>query len=118
MADLEDVARLALSLEGVTEGTRYGGRAWAVGKAVFAWERPFTGADLERFGDAPVPPLPVVGLSVADLHDKEAVLAEGRAGVFSIEHLEGYAAVLVSLPEVDTAVLEELVTDAWRTCSR
>ncbi|MCW2544707.1 MAG: hypothetical protein JWM40_2259 [Frankiales bacterium] len=113
MPTLEDAAALALALPGVTEGVRYGKSAWFVGKACFAWERPLTQADLERWGEALAPEGPLVGLSTADLGEKEAILAEGRPGVFTITHFDGYPAVLVALSAVGRKDLKELITDAW-----
>ncbi len=40
---------------GVVEGERYGNRAWSVSGKAFAWERPFSKADIRRFGDASPP---------------------------------------------------------------
>jgi hypothetical protein len=50
---------------------------------------------------------------VADLPAKEAVLAAGTRGVFTIVHFDGYAAVLVQLDLVTKPVLRRLLTDAW-----
>jgi hypothetical protein len=50
---------------------------------------------------------------VADLDEKEAVIASSSEAVFTIPHFNGYAAVLVQLEWVPTADLEELITDAW-----
>ncbi|WP_275002554.1 hypothetical protein [Promicromonospora iranensis] len=86
MATYDDVARLALALPETSEGTSYRHRAWSVGRKAFAWERPFTRADLERYGDDPVPGGPIVGVRVEDLGEKEAILAEGRPGFFTIQH--------------------------------
>jgi hypothetical protein len=55
MATFEDVARMAAELPDVTEGERYGNRTWLVGGKAFAWDRPFSKADIRRFGDQ-VPP--------------------------------------------------------------
>ena len=113
METLDDVARMAAELPEVTEGERYGNRTWFVGGKAFAWERPFSKADVKRFGDATVPDGPIFAVSVADLDDKEAVLAEGAKGVFTIPHFDGYAAVLIQLPVVTQRTLRELVVDAW-----
>lgn len=109
----ERVAALAMALPEVVEGERWGHRTWNVGTATFAWVRPFTKADRKRFGDAPVPEGTIVALAVDDLAEKEAVLAAGHAGVFTIEHFDGYAAILVELAVIDPAVFEELLEDAW-----
>src|SRR5690349_16737007 len=97
MVRLEDVAQMAAELPEVVEGERYGNRTWSVGKKVFAWERDFSKADIRRFGDAPVPDGPIVAVHVADLGEKEAVLAAPPKGFFTIPHFDGYAAVLIQL---------------------
>ena len=88
MLTFDDVARLAAQLPEVTEADRHGNRTWSVGGKAFAWERPFCKADLKRFGDVPPPTGEILAVKVADLHEKEAVLAGGRAGVFTIAHFE------------------------------
>lgn len=110
---LDDVRRLAAALPEVEEADRRGALTWAVRGKNFAWERPYRKADLARFGDETPPPEPLLGVRVADLAEKDAVLAEGRPGVFSIAHFDGFAAVLVSLPESDADTVRELLEDAW-----
>ena len=56
--------------------------------------RPFSKADVKRFGDEPVPDGPIFAVATVDLDDKQAVLEEGARGVFTIPHFDGYAAVL------------------------
>ncbi|MCA5893319.1 hypothetical protein LEP48_08105 [Isoptericola sp. NEAU-Y5] len=113
MATVEDVARLAALLPEVTTETRYGHRAWAVAGTVFAWERPFSKADVRRFGDEPVPAGPILAVSVDDLGEKEALLAAHPQACFTIPHLDGYAAVLVRLAITREPLLRELLEDAW-----
>ena len=109
----DDAERLVTSFPEVDETTRYGNRTWAVGKKAVAWERPFSKADLKRFGDEEPPSGPILAVTVEDLAEKEAVLQAGTPGVFTISHFDGYAAVLVQLDVVAEDDLRQLVEDAW-----
>jgi hypothetical protein len=115
----DDVARLAAELPAVTEGEEKhrGHRAWQVAGKMFAWERPFSKADLKRFGDETPPPGPILGVRVEDLGEKEAVLAAAPDAFFTIPHFEGYPAVLVQLDKVRDDDLREAVLDAWLACA-
>lgn len=117
MVELEDAARMALELPEVTEGERHGHRTWSVAGKAFAWERRFSKADIRRFGDAAPPDGPILALRVADLGEKEAVLAAGTRGFFTIPHFDGYAAVLVHLKAVAKRPLREAIADAWLACA-
>jgi hypothetical protein len=92
---------------------RFGNRTWSVGGKGFAWERPFSKADLNRFGDQTPPEGEILAVSVEDLHEKEAVLAEGRPGFFTIQHFDNYPALLVQLTVVRKRDLKRGVVDAW-----
>jgi hypothetical protein len=113
MMTLDEVARHAVALANVTEGERYANRTWFVGGKAFVWERPFSKADIKRFGAEPVPGGSIIAVAVADINEKEAILAENTKGVFTISHFDGYAAVLVQLDVVSKRVARELITDAW-----
>ena len=117
MATIEDAATAATGLPDVTEGERHGNRTWFVGRKAFAWERPFSKADLRRFGDQTPPGGPILAIRVADLGEKEALLAAHPGAFFTIPHFDGYAAVLIELPNVSAAVLREAVTDGWLACA-
>ncbi|TCC37949.1 MmcQ/YjbR family DNA-binding protein [Kribbella speibonae] len=114
MVSFEYVERSVGGLPGTEEATRYGTRTWKVGGKAYAWERPFSKADLKRFGDETPPSGPILALVVEDLAEKEAVLqARAGDGFFTIPHFDGYAAVLVQLDEVSETVLKDALLDAW-----
>ncbi|MBB5978929.1 hypothetical protein [Kribbella solani] len=114
MADLGVVERVVVGLPGTEEGVRYGMRTWKVGGKAYAWERPFSKADLKRFGDEVPPAGEILALVVEDLAEKEAVLAARVGdGFFTIPHFDGFSAVLVELEKVSEGVLKEALVDAW-----
>ena len=113
MATWHDVARIVGTLPEVTEGESRGSRTWDVGGKTFAWERAFSKADLKRYGTETPPAGPILAVRVADLGEKEAVLAAGHRGIFTIPHFDNYAAVLVDLPKVSPKVLRETLEDGW-----
>jgi hypothetical protein len=117
MATLDDFALMATELPEVTEAERHGNRTWFVGGKAFAWERPFSKADVRRFGEAVPPAGPIVAVRVGDLAEKEAVLASSTEAIFTIPHFDGFAAVLVQLTAVTKKAMRDAVIDAWLACA-
>ena len=113
MATWTEVASLALSLPETAERPdREGLRTWLVRDLIFAWERPLRKSELDSLGDF-VPTGPILGIRVADLAAKQAMLARAPGGCFTTAAFDGYSTVLVGLDQVDREVLGDLVFEAW-----
>jgi hypothetical protein len=117
MVTFDDVAQLALALPEAREGDRRGQRTWSVKDKTFAWERPFTKADIKRFGDETPPAGAILAVRVADLGEKDAVLAANPKAFFTIPHFDGFSAVLIQLPLVTAKALKEALIDGWLSCA-
>jgi len=114
MADLDE---LALALPHTTKVVSDDGRpAYLVHGKLFCCHRsrrrdaidPETG---ERLDD-------VLMFRVEDLDVKELMLADARAVFFTTPHFDGYAAVLMRIPDLaqlDRVELHDLVAEAWLT---
>ena len=75
-----DVDTFAMSLPGVTVAAKWGHRTWMVGDRGFAWQRPFSKADLKRFGDETPPAGEILAVRVESLDAKDALLEIGPPG--------------------------------------
>jgi hypothetical protein len=121
MATFDDVARVACALPEVAEGEDKHGQPRSpdltIGGKAFAWERPFSKADLKRLGDQTSLEGPILAVRTADLHDKQAVLAANPDAFFTIPYFDGYSAVLVQLRKVSRQPLRDALTDAWLACA-
>jgi hypothetical protein len=110
---LDDVADLVAELPETTEVEYHGRRTWSVRGKGFAWERPFSKADIKRFGDTTPPDGPILAVRVESLSEKEALLAAHSESFFTIPHFNGYSAVLIQLSKVSTAELRDALLDGW-----
>ena len=108
MATQEDVRRIALALPAATEEAGFTFRVAGKG-FVWLWRER---VDPKK---AKVPNPGVIVVRVADLGEKEALLASDPAVFFTTDHYDGYRAVLVRLEAIDPSALEEVITDSWRT---
>jgi hypothetical protein len=117
MATMADLDELALALPQTTKELSDDGRAaYKVHGKLFCCHRgrrpdaldPQTG---ERLDD-------VLMFRVADLDVKELMLGDDRGIFFTTPHFDGYAAVLVRIPQLarlERDELEDLVVEAWLT---
>lgn len=112
MADWDDVRRIALGLPETTEVQSRGNTQWRVKDKLFVWERPLGKADLQALGEQ-APEGPVLGVRVADLGDKLALIDEDPRFFFTIAHFEGYCAVLVHLEPIPVEQLKPVIIEAW-----
>jgi len=105
MADASDVRRIALSFpEAVQRNSSFDvhdkGFAWFYPEKV-----PGQRGRVER--------MDVLVVRIADEGEKAALLAADPEKFFTTPHYNGYPAILVRLPAIDTDELTELLSDAW-----
>ncbi|MCZ7422332.1 MULTISPECIES: MmcQ/YjbR family DNA-binding protein [unclassified Micromonospora] len=113
VASWDDVRRIALGLPETSERPSYDGvAAWRVKDKPFVWERPLRGKELHDLGPA-APDGPILGVRVADLGVKEALLADDPGLFFTTPHFDGYPSVLVRLDRIGVTELTELIVEAW-----
>ncbi len=112
MASQDDVRRIALSFPGAREGKDH----FAFSVAIKGKDKGFAWVWLERVHPkkARVPQPKVLAVRVADLSQKDMLIASDPDTYFTEPHYNGFPAVLVRLAAVGVDELEALLLDAWR----
>jgi hypothetical protein len=117
MATMADLDKLALAMPQATKEVSEDGRpTYLVHGKMFSFHRsprrdavdPETGERLED----------VLVFRVADLDVKDLLLADDRDIYFTTPHWNGYAAVLMRIPDlvrIDREELRDMVVEAWLT---
>jgi hypothetical protein len=100
VATQADVRRIALSLPETTEKPWHGTPGFRVKDKSFLRIRSEAEGALVVF--------------VADLGEKEALLASDPKKFFTTPHYDGYPTVLVNLKAVGVRELRELIVESWR----
>ena len=117
MVSIDDVRAIALALPGAEEsvGGHTGAAAWRLKSGQFAWLRGPTATDLRQLAEVgrEWPGGDVLAVRVADLEEKDALLAAEPDALFTIPHFDGFPGLLVRLDVVHRDRLEEIITDAW-----
>ena len=117
MATMRDLDELALAMPQGTKSVSDDGRpSYAVHGKVFCWHRSprpdaVDSETGERLDD-------VLVFNVADLGEKEIMVADERGVFFTTPHWNGYKAVLLrilDLERIDREELRDLVAEAWLT---
>jgi hypothetical protein len=106
------VEEMVLAWPETTSTPSYGGfPALRVNKKFFARLRGEMADDVDELTGRPYDEVLVV--LVADLGEKEALLADDPDAFFTVAHYDGHPSVLVRLARIDPTVLRELLLDAW-----
>jgi hypothetical protein len=109
VATWDEVHRIAMAMPEAVERSPHD---WRVKGKGFVSERPLRKADLLELG-ADAPDGPILGVRVADVGVKEALLADDPDVYFTTSHFDGYAMILARLDRIGSDELEELVVESW-----
>ena len=88
---------MAMEMPGGDRGLSYRNRTWSVAGKGFAWERPFSKADIKRFGDATPPDGRSSPYGSRTSARRRRCSPPTGPAFFTIPHFDGYAAVLIQL---------------------
>src|SRR5947207_12645726 len=112
MATQSDVRRIALSLPETQEASdRFAFSVRNKGKLkgfVWVWQERVTPKKPR------VPNARVIAVRVANLAEKDLILADDTEKFFTEPHYNGFPAVLVRLDSATVADLKVLIAEAWR----
>ena len=112
MPTFAQIEAFTLGLPETTSTPSYGGApALRVNKKLIGRLRGEMADDVDELTGEPYGE--VLMLGVADLGEKDALLAANGDAYFTVPHYDGYPAVLVRLSRADEAELRELVVEAW-----
>jgi hypothetical protein len=112
MATQADVRRIALSLPETEEAPDH----FAFSVRNKGKPKRFVWVWMERIEPKKprVPQPDAIALRVANLAEKDRILASDPRKFFTEPHYDGFPAVLVNLPAISARELKPLITEAWR----
>jgi hypothetical protein len=110
----DDVERIIKTLPGVVLGKRWNNATWLINERGFAWQRPLSKTDIERFDGAPVPQGELLAVMVESLDAKDALLSMELPGFFTIQHFNNFPAVIIELRKARAKDVKMAIADAYR----
>jgi hypothetical protein len=114
---LEDVDAFARALPDTVVGAKWDNKTWIVNDRGYCWERALRKSDLARYGDETPPHGDIIAVAVENLDAKDALLGMELPGFFTIQHFNGYPAVLIELRLARPSDVRAAIETAWRVTS-
>lgn len=112
MATYQEAEELALTLPETTSSPSYNASpALRVNKSMLARLRVEMAEEYDEMTGSPFGE--ILMLKVADLGEKEALVASDPDVFFTVPHYDGYAAVLIRLALIPVGELREMITESW-----